>query len=88
VHEDLKAYLIDALRNYRLDALIASLPVGNGEIEYLPLFREPFVAVLPRGHPLAARPRIAAEDVARHRPLVLREENACASRSSRSANRP
>jgi LysR family transcriptional regulator, hydrogen peroxide-inducible genes activator len=76
LHEDLTAGLLDGLRNYRFDALLLSLPAGNGDIETLPLFREPFAVALPRGHPLAARSQIDREDLSHHK-LLLLEEGHC-----------
>lgn len=71
LREDLGGRLLEGLRNFELDALLLSLPVGNGTIESLPLFREPLTLALPRGHPLAGRTAIRREDLARHKLLLL-----------------
>lgn len=71
LREDLGGRLLEGLRNFELDALVLSLPVGNGTIEFLPLFREPLILALPRGYPLAGRTAIHREDLARHTLLLL-----------------
>jgi LysR family hydrogen peroxide-inducible transcriptional activator len=73
LREDLAATLLDALRNYELDALLLSLPVGNGDIESVSVFREPLLVALPKGHPLAAKSHIAREDLAQEKLLLLRK---------------
>jgi LysR family hydrogen peroxide-inducible transcriptional activator len=73
LHEDVTPGLIEALRSYRLDALLVSLPLGNGDIDMLPLFREPLVVALPRGHPLAANSSIRKEELAQYKLLLLEE---------------
>lgn len=72
VHEDITASLLESLRDYRLDVLLVSLPVGNGDLAAMPLFREPLVAALPPGHPLAGESNIAGDRLERCM-LVLAE---------------
>lgn len=71
LREDLGGRLLDALRGFELDALLLSLPVGNGAIESLPLFREPLTLALPGGHPLIGKTAIHREDLARHKLVLL-----------------
>ncbi|MFZ0790961.1 MAG: LysR substrate-binding domain-containing protein [Chromatiaceae bacterium] len=71
LREDLGGRLLAGLRSFELDALLLSLPVENGGIESLPLFREPLTLALPKGHPLAGRTQIGKEDLACHKLLLL-----------------
>jgi len=61
---------LKGLRNHLLDlvlALSAECPTG---LTSEPIWQDPIAIVLPAGHPLAERRRVALEDVARE-PLVL-----------------
>lgn len=75
VREDPTTRLLDGLRSYELDAVLLSLPTGYGGIEVLPLFREPFVAILPKAHPLASGTDIPPEELCRHTLLLLGPEH-------------
>lgn len=52
--EDQTRFLIDGLRNHRLDAALLATPADAPEITELRLFDEPLLAALPLHHPLAA----------------------------------
>jgi LysR family hydrogen peroxide-inducible transcriptional activator len=75
LREDLGGRLLEGLRSFELDALLLSLPVGNGGIESLPLFREPLTLALPKVHPLAGKSQIRREELARHTLLLLGPEH-------------
>jgi LysR family hydrogen peroxide-inducible transcriptional activator len=51
--EDLTLPLLDLLRSHRLDAVLIATEVVETDITSIPLFVEPFIAVLPRTHRLA-----------------------------------
>ena len=57
---------MEALSDKRVDALIgrAPLPLGAGEVLTTPLYEEPRMLVVPRGHPLADRASVTSEDLA------------------------
>ena len=74
--EDLTAGLVERLLTGRLDAALLSLPAEGRGLEAGPLFREPFWAALPAGHRLAARERVAEEDLAGE-PLMLLKDGHC-----------
>ena len=76
LREDLTANLYERLRQCALDALLLALPVHGHDIETLPLFRERFFVALPRGHPLAKKARIDADDL-RDQDLLLLEDGHC-----------
>jgi LysR family transcriptional regulator, hydrogen peroxide-inducible genes activator len=62
--EDVTPNLIQRLREGGLDAAIIASDDGQGEFGVLPLFTEPFLAVLPPRHPLAGRPVVDADELA------------------------
>ena len=57
---------VEALADERVDALIvrAPLPPSAGDVSTTPLYEEPRVLVVPRGHPLAGRASVTAEELA------------------------
>jgi len=74
VREAQTADLLDALDHGRIDlAVIADLPGIDATREVVPLFDEPFHLAMPARHALAKRDRIAADDLAGERLLLLDE---------------
>ncbi|MFD5680838.1 substrate-binding domain-containing protein [Streptomyces bacillaris] len=57
---------IGALSDKGVDALIARvpLPLASGEVSAAPLYEEPRMLVVPRGHPLAHRTPVTVEELA------------------------
>ncbi|OKI29168.1 LysR family transcriptional regulator [Streptomyces sp. CB03911] len=57
---------VGTLSDKRVDALIARapLPLAADEVVTTPLYEEPRMLVVPRGHPLADRPSVTADDLA------------------------
>ncbi|MEU3923256.1 LysR family transcriptional regulator [Streptomyces sp. NPDC029004] len=58
---------VGALSDKRVDALIARAPLplaGADDVFTTPLYEEPRMLVVPRGHPLADRPSVTAEELA------------------------
>ena len=76
LRETQTAVLLDELARGSLHLLILALPVGNGEIETLKLFDDPFLLAVPADDPLPAKARVNARDVSR-RQLILLEEGHC-----------
>jgi len=64
------------LRDGRLDAGILALPLQEESLHVEPLFDEPFVLAVPRGHPLAGRSALSVAELDVH-PLLLLEEGHC-----------
>jgi DNA-binding transcriptional LysR family regulator len=54
---------LEALRSRRIDVGVVRPPVADRDVASLRLLREPFVAVVPQAHPLAARDRLAVADL-------------------------
>jgi LysR family transcriptional regulator, hydrogen peroxide-inducible genes activator len=68
--------LLDELGRGMLHLLILALPAGDGEIETLHLFDDPFLLALPADDPLPPKSRVNARDVS-SRQLILLEEGHC-----------
>jgi len=71
IEENFTAVLTGKLKRGELDVIIISLPFAEPGIVTLPLYREPFVVLLPAAHPLTARETLRAGDLANEAMLLL-----------------
>jgi LysR family hydrogen peroxide-inducible transcriptional activator len=71
--EDLTGHLLGDLRCGRLDVLLLAIPVRGEGLETFELYREPFVAALPSGHPLTRKQELHESDLAGQCVLLLEE---------------
>ena len=71
IEENYTANLRQKLRQSELDAIIIALPFEEAEVLTLPLYDEPFVVLLPAGHPLAKKEHITGAELAREQLLLL-----------------
>jgi len=71
IEENYTSSLRQKLRHSELDAIIIALPFDEPEVVTLPLYDEPFVVLLPAGHPLTGKKEITAEEMAREQLLLL-----------------
>ncbi|MGC8120082.1 hydrogen peroxide-inducible genes activator [Marinobacter sp. VGCF2001] len=71
IEENYTASLRQKLRHSELDAIIIALPFEEPEVVTLPLYDEPFVVLLPAGHPLTEKEQITAEEMAKEQLLLL-----------------
>lgn len=71
IEENYTASLRQKLRHSELDAIIIALPFEEPEVVTLPLYDEPFVVLLPAGHPLTAKDSLTAEELAKEQLLLL-----------------
>ncbi len=71
IEENFTAVLSGKLKRGELDVIIISLPFAEPGIVTLPLYREPFVVLLPAAHPLTARETLRAGDLADEAMLLL-----------------
>ncbi len=71
IEENYTATLRQKLRQSELDAIIIALPFEEPEVVTLPLYDEPFVVLLPGGHPLAEKSSLTAEELAKEQLLLL-----------------
>jgi LysR family hydrogen peroxide-inducible transcriptional activator len=76
LREEMTPQILDHLADGKLDAGLLALPVNDPALEVWPLFREPFLAALPAGHPLARQDVVRINDLAKAG-LLLLEEGHC-----------
>lgn len=76
LHEARTDDLLEQLRLGRIDAAILSPPIALSGLRLRVLYREPFLAALPSGSPLARKRRLTLEDL-EHERLLLLEEGHC-----------
>lgn len=76
VREDQTERLLQQLRDGRLDLLLLAKEAELGQIATLSLFQDPFYAVLPPGHALAASERVRLDQLADEE-LLLLEDGHC-----------
>ncbi len=71
LQENFTAKLLDMLRNGDLDAAIMAEPFPDAGLAVAPLYDEPFMAAVPKNHPLAKRKSITAEELKNETMLLL-----------------
>ncbi len=71
IEENYTAELSRRLKQGDLDAIIIALPFEERGIVTLPVYEEPFVAVLPAAHPWALKDEISVKELADERLLLL-----------------
>jgi len=65
--------IVRKLKNEELDAGLLATPLEDPQIEELPLYNEPFVAFIPKGHRLYGKEKLRDEDLAVDDILLLEE---------------
>jgi LysR family hydrogen peroxide-inducible transcriptional activator len=75
IDEDFTANLANKLKQGDLDMIIVSTPFHIQGINTEILYKEPFVVALPKGHPLARKKTIKADDLADETLLLLKAGN-------------
>lgn len=71
IEENYTSHLADKLKRGELDVIILSLPFDEPGILTLPLYREPFVLLLPSSHPLTQRQEVEIGDLRKEEVLLL-----------------
>jgi len=71
IEESFTTLLTGKLKRGELDVIVISLPFDEPGIVTLPLYREPFVVLLPTSHPLTERETLRAGDLADEAMLLL-----------------
>ncbi len=71
IEENYTAVLSEELKQGKQDAIIISLPFDEPGIETMSLYEEPFVVLLPAGHPWARRKEIELRQLNDERVLLL-----------------
>jgi LysR family hydrogen peroxide-inducible transcriptional activator len=73
IEENYTTVLSSKLKNGELDVIVIALPYEEQGIVTLPLYEEPFVVLLPAGHPLTQRKQIKSEQLENETVLLLGE---------------
>lgn len=74
LREDRTERIVEQLVDAELDVLLLALPIERPDVEAFSIFREPFVLVAPRDHPLGRRRGpVAQADLAEHDVLLLED---------------
>lgn len=71
VEENYTDVLSERLKRGELDVVVLSLPFEEAGIATEPLYDEPFVLLVPAGHPLAQQERVAARQLGEETVLLL-----------------
>lgn len=71
IEENFTAQLRRQLKQGELDAIIVALPFEEPGVVVLPLYDEPFVALVPASHPWSGRKRLAIQDLSTENLLLL-----------------
>jgi LysR family hydrogen peroxide-inducible transcriptional activator len=71
LQENFTVRLLDMLRTGELDCAIMAEPFPETGLAIAPLYDEPFLAAVPRTHPLATRNSITSEELKRETMLLL-----------------
>ena len=70
LQENFTVRLLEMLKNGELDCAILAEPFPDTGLAVAPLYDEPFMVAVPRGHPLAQRKSVAAEAL-KHETMLL-----------------
>lgn len=73
IEESYTGVLREKLRASELDAIVIALPFTEPDVVTQPLYEEPFVVVMPAGHPLAKLDKIPQRQLAKETVLLLGE---------------
>ncbi|PYD56602.1 hydrogen peroxide-inducible genes activator [Komagataeibacter xylinus] len=74
--EDLTHNVMEKLARGRLDLVLLAMPCDCADSETLPLWRDPFMLVMPRAHPFARLDVVPVADLA-HERMILLEDGHC-----------
>jgi len=74
--EDKTEQVISMLTQGTLDAVLFALPLADDQVHIEVLFDEPFVLVMPKGHPLSGQDHVHLKDL-RAEELLLLEDGHC-----------
>ncbi len=75
VQENFTAVLTDRLKRGELDAIVIAMPFQEHGIEVMPLYDEPFVAAVPKGHPWEERRDLTGRELAEDELILLGKGN-------------
>jgi LysR family hydrogen peroxide-inducible transcriptional activator len=73
IQENFTHRLAEMLKNGEVDVILVALPFAEPGIEVRPVYDEPFVVAVPKGHPWEGRKRVSSEELTREALLLLGE---------------
>jgi LysR family hydrogen peroxide-inducible transcriptional activator len=73
IHEVFTVHLLALLLGGELDLALVALPINEERLKVEPLFTEPLLLAVPRGHRLARCRRVTIEDLAEEQFILLNE---------------
>ncbi|WP_459819551.1 hydrogen peroxide-inducible genes activator [Galenea microaerophila] len=73
IEENYTHVLAERLQTGAIDLAILSLPFGDPGIEVEPIYKEPFIAVVPKQHPFSEKSLTTLEDLKKETFLILGE---------------
>ncbi|MDT8870668.1 LysR substrate-binding domain-containing protein [Komagataeibacter rhaeticus] len=76
LNEDVTHSVMAKLAMGRLDLVLLAMPWDCADNETLPLWRDPFMLVMPHDHPLAQLPVVPVRSIVRER-MILLEDGHC-----------
>jgi LysR family hydrogen peroxide-inducible transcriptional activator len=76
LQEGLTDHLLASLRSGQLDAVIASDTFEDPALRAIPLYYEPFILAVPRGHPLGVKEQLGRRDLNSEH-MILLEDGHC-----------
>jgi LysR family transcriptional regulator, hydrogen peroxide-inducible genes activator len=71
VEENFTATLLSYLAHGQVDAALVALPFDHPGMNVIPLYEEPFVAAVPKGHPWEERDDLSGDELADQKLLLL-----------------
>lgn len=71
IEENYTASLAEKLKRGELDVIVISYPFAESGVQTIPLYREPFVLLLPSSHPLNQKPKFSINDLKTEDVLLL-----------------
>ena len=76
LNEDMTHNMMEKLALGRLDLVLLAMPCDCDDSETLPLWRDPFMLVMPRDHPLAKLPSVPVDSIV-HENMIMLEDGHC-----------
>ncbi|HMD62032.1 MAG TPA: LysR substrate-binding domain-containing protein [Opitutaceae bacterium] len=83
IREDFKITLIREMLEGELDLALVARPIADPTIHVEPLWREPLILAVSKGHPLATKERVVTADLANERFILLGSSSSLAAQVTR-----
>jgi LysR family hydrogen peroxide-inducible transcriptional activator len=73
IQENFTHRLAESLKNGEVDVILIALPFAEPGIETRPVYDEPFMVAVPKGHPWEGRKRVTSDELTKESLLLLGE---------------